>query len=240
LKLTGLKLLRVQIHNYLNYRTNILRMKTLLRIITGVALLLTMSLESCNSRTEDSKIVEQTSTQVQSDDRFEKWKITEAKNDSISQELFKKYPTALKVDTIDFSYTLFFQDFLEKSNNLIFVKEAYIKDIRKFDGNYLITTYSFSPKMITSLYLASQEGKRLTSNLEIGNTYENFCFIANIKELIPISTDLIAKIDDFSFTPDENTVSDEDIETYVHLSLDPSFTPVFFIKGTLIDYSILF
>jgi hypothetical protein len=213
-------------------------MKNVLRIFTGVALLLTMLLNACNLGNDISQIEDQTSVLEQSEDGFENWRISYAKNDSISQQLFKKYPDAVNVDSIQYSYTLFFQDLLEIANDLIFVKQAYIKDIRRLNGNYLITTFSYSPKIITSLYLPSQRAETLISNIEIGNTYESFCFIARIQDFIPISTDLFANIDDFSFTPDENIVSDEDIETYVHLSFDQSFTPVLFINGTIVDYSI--
>jgi hypothetical protein len=220
-------------------------MKTLSKLDRGLALVLLslFTFGSCTLKKEPIKLEEnppmKTQTESQSNSSLGNWKIDHAYNDSLGTELFKKYPNALNVDTIQNSYTLFFQDLLEKSSNYIFVKEAYIEDVQRLNGNILITVYSISPKMVVNLYLKPQMAKVLISRLQINDTYLSCCLIAFIKEVIPVHSNLAAKIEDFSYTPDKNMVSDEDIRDYVHINLNPSFSPIYFVKGDLIDFYFL-
>jgi hypothetical protein len=230
------------------YATNTLKyhiMKTLIKLNRGLVLVLVtlLTFESCTSKREPNNLEEnlsvKTQAESQSNSSLENWKINQSFNDSIGIELYKQHPNALNVDTIQDSYTLFFQDLLGKSSNLIFVKEAFIKDVRRHNGNFIITVYSYSPEMVINLYLNSQMAKELTSKLEINDTYLSCCLIAFIKEIIPVNTDLVAKIDDFSYVPEDNNVSDEDIRDYVHIGFNSSFSPVYFVKGDLVDFYFL-
>lgn len=220
-------------------------MMTLTKLNRGLVLVLVtlLTFESCNSRREPNNLEEnlpvKTQADSQSDSRLENFRINQAFNDSIGTKLFKKHPNALNVDTIQDSYTLFFQDLLEKSSNLIFIKEAFIKDVRRYNKNFIITVYSYYPEMVVNLYLNPQMAKELTSKLQINDTYLSCCLIAFIKEIIPVNTDLAAKIDDFSFIPDDNKVSDEDIKDYVHIGFNSSFSPIYFVKGDLVDFYFL-
>lgn len=199
-------------------------------------------LQSCSSKkteiVDEKDSIIQTVSQTKSENLNAKWKRIDEVNDSIGQELFKKFPNALNTDSLNYSYSIFLQKGLKKSNNLIFISVAFINDIREYKGNYLITTYSYFPKIITNLFLESRLAEDLLEKIEKGNTYESCCLIANIRKFVPVTTDLITEVDEFSLEPEENNVTEEDIKDNIQLAFGPGFSPTYFMTGSILEIRI--
>jgi hypothetical protein len=214
--------------------------------VTPLLIIVLLSLECCNSRNQSIDQERTNSVPPQpfshEDSLRNKWKADDRFNDSLGIELLKKYPTSLNMDTIQNSFTIFFQNLLEKSTNLIYVKEAFIEDIEKQNGNLIISVYSYYPSMVGRYRTDSLLAKQLVSNLKMDDTFISCCYIANVKGFIPVHTELVTQIDKFSLTPEDpenNVITENDISDYVHLNLDDSSLPFYFIKGELIDFYIL-
>lgn len=163
----------------------------------------------------------------------------EGLNDSLTKNLLNKFPTAAKTDSIQFSYTYYFQDLLDKSTNFLFIKKALIRDIeRSKTGYYFITTYSFFPKIIGQFKIQQPLLNRLLKELKSDNLYEG-CFVVKVKDLKSVKTDLNLNISEFYNTGESSKVSEDDIRNNVHLDLSSGGLPSYFINGELIDYLIL-
>lgn len=204
-----------------------------------ILLALTLTVAGCNLREKMVEKQEAQKEQTEPERQLVKEKKQEGLNDSLTKNLLNKFPTAAKTDSIQFSYTYYFQDLLDESSNLLFINEAFIRDIeRSKTGYYFITTYSFLPKIIGQFKIQQPLLNRLLKELKSDNLYEG-CFVVRVKELKSVKTDLNLNISEFYNTSESSKVSEDDIRNNIHLDLSSGSLPSYFINGELIDYFIL-
>ena len=215
-------------------------MKKLLLIL----LTLTLTFAGCNLRENTIKNQEtqtkQTEPELQKvikEDNTDKQKTL---NDNLVKNLLERYPSALITDSIQDSYTIYLQDLLIKSSNLLFFNDASIKDIEGTNrGYYLITIYSYFPKIIGQFKIHEPLLSRLLKELKPEDIYESGCFVVNVRDLIPVKTHLALNINEFYNTGESNRVSEDDIRNNVDIALTSDSFPMYLINGELIDYFIL-
>jgi hypothetical protein len=199
--------------------------------------------ESCTSKKEKIRQQEIKVKQLEIEKGKEAEKLEEQKdqefNDSIILSISKKNPLAVNLDTIEYKLTYFFQDLLEKSSNLVFIKEAWIKDLEKYKDYYLISVYTYSPEMYGKFRVNSALSGQLLKKIKSDDTYEKLCLVVKVNTLVPINNELVAQIEKFSFTPEDNTVNESDVSDYFHLEFNSSFNPFYLVTGDLLEIAIL-
>jgi hypothetical protein len=162
-----------------------------------------------------------------------------AQNDSLVKTLLGRFSMALKTDSIEYSYTYHVQELLEKSSDILFFKEADIKDIERATGYYLITVYSFFPEIVGQFKVNPRLSDRLLRELKRKDDLEMGCLVVKVDEILPVKTDILLNIEEFYKTGDSNLVSEDDIKNNVHIKLNAGTSPFYFIKGELIDFYLL-
>lgn len=214
-------------------------MKKLLLIVFTLSLIFT----ACTSNQEKIKKKEIKTKQTQSEPeeliQKENKNKQEALNNSLIIKLFERFPSALRTDSIQDTFTYYFQDLLKKSSNLIFIEEAWIKDIEEIDGSYVLSIYNYDPKIVGKFLLNSQLSTRLLKELKPDDMDEVCCLVAKVNGIVPIRTDVALKIEKFTLTPNSTVVSEKDIRDYIHIGFEPDFFPFYFINGELIDFYLL-
>ena len=220
-------------------------MKTTIKIYCILILVLISLLsESCSLKSERLKQREGQVTLNEAEKKRETEKIerqrNETFNDSVTLIIKNTCPSAFDFDTVEYRFTYFFQSLLEKSSNLIFIKEARIENIEKFKDTYIVHVSSYSPQMFGKFKLSQSLSKRILTELESNDYNEDCCLIVKINKLIPVNSEIVAQIDKFSLTPEEEDyVTESDVRDYVHLSFDSSLDVGYLLSGEILDYALL-
>lgn len=209
-----------------------------------ILLALLLSFASCNLRENTIKKketkLEQTEPEQQKVIKKENSDKQKALNISLVKTLLERYPSALLTDSVQDSYTYYFQKLLGKSSDLLLFSEAFIKDIEGTNrGYYLITIYSFFPKIIGQFKIHEPLLSRLLKELKPEDNYESGCFVVNVRDLFPVKTDLTLNINEFYNTGESTRVSEDDIRDNVHIDLESGGFPFYFINGELVDFYLL-
>ena len=214
-------------------------MKKLLLILFTLILIF----GACTSKEEKIKKqdIQTKQTETESPKVIKEKQIDEqtAIKESLRKKLLESYPTVLNVDSVRHSFTYVFQNLLEKSSSLLYLKDALIRDVEAATGYYIVTVYNYFPQIAGKFKVYPEVSKRLLKELNPKRSYTKCCIVVKVRELMPIKTDVELRIDEFDNTSESSRVSEDDIRNNVHISFDSEVLPFYFIKGDLIDFYLL-
>ncbi|MBG0858966.1 MAG: hypothetical protein IQL11_05640, partial [Bacteroidales bacterium] len=142
-----------------------------MKSFSNILFTLILLLASCASKEEKANQQEIRAEQTESDIQADMKERLKALNDSLTKKLLEKFPNALNADSIEDSFTYFFQEQLVKSSNLLFIPEAGINDIEEISGDYLITVQSYYTKIMGKFLVNSELSDRLLKELKPTDIY---------------------------------------------------------------------
>jgi hypothetical protein len=189
-------------------------MKKIINSTCGLLIILNLifTFESCTSKSEESYQKKVIKEKAESEKQAELEKKQSNINDSLKSLLFNRYSTVTNLDSIGYySYTYIYQNLLKKSNQMLFMREAFIVDIEKINENYLISINCFYRNIFGKFVINSQLSSRLNNELEETKKIAKCCVVVKVTELTSNKMDL----------PDEKS------------------GPFYLLKGELIDYYFL-
>jgi hypothetical protein len=167
-------------------------------------------------------------------------------NDDFSLLLRARYPNAVNIDTIRKLFTYEFQELLKKSSNMTFIKMGRINDVEEYKGKQIITIERRN--VIGRFLIDSQNWPEFVKDIStLKGQARRGNFVVKITSIIPVHSEININIDDFSMPIDDAIDSENDhidipgndLQDYVHLSLDPTNRPYYIFYGVLIEYHFL-
>ena len=144
-------------------------------------------------------------------------------NDSLSKLLLLRYPSAYNLDSLKFSFTYIFQEALEKSSNVLYIRESYLRDIENIDDQKFLSIYNYFPKTLGKLRISPELYDRLLKEIKPSGFYRRSGIVLKVSELFPVHAD----------------VTCTDLGDEVHLGINLTIDPFYYLKGELIDFYIL-
>lgn len=140
-------------------------------------------------------------------------------NDSLSKLLIGRYPNAYDLDSLNFSFTYIFQEALEKSSNVLYIRESLLRDIEKINDQKILSVYKYFPKTLGKLSISPQLYDRLLKEIEPFGFYRKISVVLKVSELSPIHADV-------------SSTDEEEVRLGINLTTEPFY----YIKGELIDF----
>src|ERR1035437_2429086 len=111
-------------------------------------------------------------------------------NDSLSKLLLGRYPFAYNLDSLKHSFTYIFQEALEKSLNVLYIRESYLSDIEKINDQKILSIYNYYPKTLGKLSISPQLYDRLLEEIEPSVYTQRCSIVLRVNELFPVHADV--------------------------------------------------
>lgn len=133
------------------------------------------------------------------------------------------YPSAYNLDSLKFAYTIVFQKSLNKSNNLLYIREAFIRDIEQDNKETYLILSTFFPKTLLKLGINQFQFEQIYKQYLDDEYMNRLCIVLNVNKLQSILTDITA------------SESSEDSKLYLQVGSEH----LYYIKGKLLSYKYL-
>lgn len=144
-------------------------------------------------------------------------------NDSIKKSLIDNYHSAYNLDSLQFAFTIVFQESLKKSDNLLYISEAFLRDIEQNDNKTYLILSTFFPRTLLKLEIDAFQCEQIYKKYLEDRFLNQLCIVLNVFELQSIRTEV--------------TVSESSKDPQFYLNVGSE--QMYYIKGELLSYNFL-